>query len=105
MLGIASEWNDIISTSQLYFVIEKDTTTGIQPSGNLPDWDVWPNPTRGIIHLGEECLRVEAFDLSGRILIHATNVRSLDLSDFNGEMVFVKITTHDAVFVRKVMVL
>lgn len=104
MLGIAGEWNDIIGTSQLYFVIEKDTTTGLRPTGNLPQWHLWPNPTHGTIFFAQECLQAEAFDLSGRTLSRVFNVKSMDLSPFRGEMVFIRITTPEAVWVHRVMV-
>jgi len=49
LLGIAGEWNDIIGSSLLYFVIEKETGVGINDGSLKNEIRVYPNPARDVL--------------------------------------------------------
>ncbi len=55
MLGVASEWNDIINTSELYYVIEYDETQSINNINKI-NFEIYPNPTTDFITINSENL-------------------------------------------------
>jgi len=74
MLGIAGEWNDIIGSSLLYFVIELNSGTGINDINNQNGIKAFPNPCNEILFVEynntkSEC-DYEIYDMSGRLMAY-----------------------------------
>ncbi len=79
-LGIAGEWNDILVTNVIYFIIEYDANTGMQSGQESGSLKVYPQPASGnlVIEL-----------LSGEAFIKAVKVMSVEgklLSLSNGSI-------------------
>jgi len=53
MLGVANEWNDIINTSELYYIIEYDETQSINYINKI-NFEIYPNPTSDFITINSE---------------------------------------------------
>lgn len=51
MLGVAGEWNDIIGSSLLYFVVELESGTGINDNNKHKSWYCYPNPVSEYLSL------------------------------------------------------
>ena len=49
LLGIAGEWNDIIGSSLLYFVVEKETGVGVNKGNPSNEIRVYPNPAGDVL--------------------------------------------------------
>jgi len=107
MLGIASEWNDIIGSSAIYYVIEYANTTSVN---NQIDHEnsiiIYPNPSNGLLTVkGNGIQKIEIYDITGR-LINTTasneNKQIVNLSDNSKGIYFVKVTTTKGVEVTKV---
>lgn len=83
MLGIAGEWNDIIGSSQLYYVVELGNTTGMQFNSDKPkvDLSVYPNPTNGILNFNTFYDSIEIYDFSGKLLKQFKNIKSIDVAE------------------------
>lgn len=79
-LGSAGEWNDITGTSQLYFVIEKNSTTGLPENLQPGEFKIYPNPSTGIVRLSKTYRRVDVFDHSGRLAFQKNNCFEFNLS-------------------------
>jgi hypothetical protein len=77
-LGSAAEWNDIPGTSLLYFVIEKNSTTGLNEP-RKERLDIFPNPSTGLIWLRKTYHSVEAFDMTGCKSFQKYNCSDVDL--------------------------
>lgn len=83
MLGIAGEWNDIIGSSLLYFVIEKNSTSiNENKTGSTTDLIIYPNPTDGIINFDLTYKQIEVYDFTGKLLKIFNNARSIDVTEF-----------------------
>lgn len=82
-LGIAGEWNDIIGTSQLFFVVEKDNSSGLQKIKNEKNelQSVFPNPTNGLLSLDKAYISIEVYSISGERLMQFQNTHSIDVSN------------------------
>ncbi len=67
ILGIAGEWNDIISTSSVYYVIEYNNASGIN---SMDNYDkpilIYPNPANDIINIKMENSEQKVTSLSIR---------------------------------------
>ncbi len=93
-LGIAGEWNDIIGTVPLYFVIEYDTNssfndTVIEPEVNFV---LYPNPANSVIKFNKPELikTLEVFNIRGQRII-LTNQNELQMSGYAKGLYFIKI--------------
>ncbi|RLD65109.1 MAG: hypothetical protein DRI84_07515 [Bacteroidetes bacterium] len=104
MLGIASEWNDIIGSSQLYYVIEYDSTTTSINTPEDVEYKIYPNPTNRILNIeGADIERVEIIDQSGRSITY-TDSFVIDLVDYAKGTYFVKIISTDKI-ITKIIIL
>lgn len=105
MLGIASEWNDIIGTSQLYFVIEKNNSSGIQDNSFDSEGDliIYPNPTNGTINVTIENEFIEILDVNGNLIKRFKNTQVIDLSEFNNTVYFIRIIGDSFVKTKKII--
>ncbi len=104
ILGMAGEWNDIIGTSEIYYVIEYDsTTTGIN-SYKSQELNIYPNPSNGIINVeGNNIETIEIVDLSGRIMKFSKSSTN-DVSELKKGFYFVKVKTRDNTITRKIII-
>ncbi len=90
--GVASEWNDIDPSNTLYFVIEYENTTSLNPQegdgeGSL---EVHPNPVKLSMRYESSLKDLTAYrviDPSGRVLLEGKEVPSdkgrIDVSDLD----------------------
>lgn len=71
-LGIAGEWNDIIGSSLLYFIIEKDQNVSVNNEIFQNGLQVFPNPSKGQLYV--EGLNINEknvyviYDITGRVV-------------------------------------
>lgn len=105
MLGIASEWNDIIGTSSLYFVIEKNSPSNI-PSNRekMEEVNVYPNPSNGILNINYPYETIEIYDTNGRLIKQFANVKTLDISDLNKGIYFLRAVNDSQVMSKKIVI-
>lgn len=105
ILGIAGEWNDIIGTSLLYSVIEKDSTTHIQ--NNDPDLNsdviIYPNPSNGFFHFDIAHKLIEIYNMDGKLLKQFENTKIIDLTDLNKNIYFIRIVNDQIVKTIKII--
>ncbi|MEO6902335.1 MAG: T9SS type A sorting domain-containing protein [Bacteroidia bacterium] len=94
MLGVASEWNDIIGSSELYYVVEKDNATGIKDNKTILNGDLrmYPNPTNSMVTFDIYYDLIEIYDLNGKLLKQLTNANSVDFVGFNKGTYLIKTT-------------
>ena len=105
MLGIAGEWNDIIGSSLLYFVVEKDSgTIGMNAVPELRTIECWPNPARGKLFFSEECSLVEVYSICGRLLRQYFNTREIPTDDLAPNIYFIRMTAGERVVTRRIVV-
>lgn len=106
MLGIAGEWNDIIGSSLLYFVIEKDSgSIGMSTHPGVRTLDSWPNPVTDNLYLSEECSLIEVFSTSGKLLAQYTNTQTIPLGELGKNLYIIRIFHNNTVLTRRVVVL
>ena len=66
---------------------EEGTSTG---SGT---YAVWPNPTKGLLHIEGECiLKVDLYNLVGQLMLSKENANDIDLSDVEDGIYFLVIS-------------
>ena len=102
MLGIAGEWNDIIGSSAIYYVIEY-SPTGMNPEPEGRNPAVCPNPTTGMVRVEGDGIRsVTLLDGTGRPLASSPG-NSVDLTPFAPGVYFLTVVYPDARITRKVV--
>jgi len=102
-LGIAGEWNDIIETSSIYYVVEYNQASGMILNKNI-DFEVYPNPTNDILYIkGKNIENIMIVDLAGRVI---GNYKSfvIDVSNYNKGIYFVKIYSEDKIHIDKIII-
>jgi len=107
MLGVASEWNDIVGSSAIYYVIEYTNTTSVNNQINLENSVViYPNPSNGLLTVeGIGMQKIEIYDITGRLINTITsnaNKQIVNLSNNSTGIYFIKVTTVEGVEVHKV---
>jgi len=105
LLGIAGEWNDIISSSLLYYVVEYDSlVTGIGRISPAPEVDIYPNPARHeILVQADKLEKVELMDLQGRCLLTSDSTR-IALQDVPAGLYLMRIQAGGRMTVRKLII-
>jgi hypothetical protein len=121
-LGIAGEWNDIISTSSIYYIVEYDTlkpsitecgTTGpgifnIQEEAHIM---IFPNPANNTFNLYTgntpvQNLKLEVFNTDGKLIrnlnLQESNSSIIDLTGNPDGIYFLKLFINDEIFFRRV---
>jgi len=103
-LGVAGEWNDIIGSSKIYYVIEYDSLSSGINNYEKPEIKIFPNPTSGILNVrGYGIESIEVIDFTGRSLKYFGTL-AIDLRDYTKGIYFVKIKTLDGIITRKIIV-
>lgn len=102
MLGIAGEWNDIIGTTAIYYVIEYNPT-GLNGNPGNRNPGIRPNPTSGIVHAeGEQIESLELLDCTGRPLKSQAG-NSMDLSGYAPGVYYLTVVYPDVRVTRKII--
>ena len=70
---------------------------------NLSDFNVWPNPTTGLLTLAAEAQRVEILSLMGQRVAVFENTSSIDISNLTAGVYILKATLPQGEAVRKVV--
>jgi len=105
MLGIAGEWNDIIGSSLLYFVIEKDSgSIGMQHPPQSPAIGCWPNPVTEVLFLSDICQVAELYTLCGRMMQRHHQVNEIPVGDLASGIYFVRLISNNHAVTRKIVV-
>lgn len=102
ILGNAGEWNDIIGSSEVYYIIEYDNTSIY--NNEEKDYGVYPNPTKNnlIIEI-EEFKKAELYDAKGDLVLVSEN-KSLNIEGFNSGIYFLKIFTQNNYYSEKIII-
>ena len=79
-----------------------EDNTGIEDNIKA-SFELYPNPTTGMVNLSETASRVEIYDFSGRMVKAEENVNSIDLGSQAAGVYIFRITTNDSVFTQKVV--
>lgn len=78
-LGIAGEWNDLYESSQIYYIIEYDSTTTVpNTTGNSTGIEIMITG-KALIISTHETVSTEICDITGRLLLSSAN-KAIDLS-------------------------
>lgn len=102
--GLASEWNDINASNPLYFVVEYENTTSLDPEEKDMDehLEVRPNPVQNQLHWSSSMKDVDAYqvlDPSGRTLLQGSydgsGERRIELSDIEGGIYFLELRNEE----------
>ena len=64
---------------------------GVTESGNA-EIQVWPNPTKGVLHIEAENNNVEVRNLLGQLVLTAKNVETIDLSNLEKGVYFLVVS-------------
>jgi hypothetical protein len=108
ILGSPGEWNDIIGSSLLYFIIEKGNPSGSNHRIFNPDKKIkiCPNVTTGIFFIESELNynSVEIFNLSGNRLMKLDKCSRVNLAGFGKNLYFVRITGDSFTWTGEVIV-
>jgi hypothetical protein len=77
------------------------------PVNDDNDFNIFPNPTRGILRIEtEDLVKIEILDLTGRLLktyaVHQRN-QLIDLSDFGKGMYAARLTTTNGAKSQKIL--
>jgi len=102
MLGVASEWNDIIGSSLLYYVVEKDANS-IQGYSDNSNFRIYPNPTKGLLNITGKYNFVDFYDVSGKLLQRFDANKTIDISKFDKAIYYVRVITDSTVRTEKII--
>lgn len=107
-LGIPGEWNDIIGTSSLYFVIEYD---GVKINNNKTEKSIliYPNPAYDKINLKniDGIASLEISNILGKKVYFnntVTNNTTIDISSLGQGLYFVTLTKGAETYTQKILV-
>lgn len=113
-LGIAGEWNDINITNTLYFVIEYDAASNINPDDLRPQVTVFPVPATNVLRVTSagnynQIVELRLINILGSIVFSKSGLRTpeytIDLNDYQAGAYFIRITLENGQSVRrKVMI-
>lgn len=102
-LGIAGEWNDIIGSSKLFYVIEYDSLSSGVNIREKPEFKIYPNPTTGILNVrGYQIESIEIINFTGKT-VEFEGTLTIDLSDFTRGIYFIKVKNSEGVLSRKII--
>lgn len=106
MLGIPGEWNDIIGTSSIYFVIEFESSTGIENQSPIKTKNIgfFPNPASDKITIssGIPIVSVELYNILGERVFSGAN-SDVNLSAIKRGVYFIKVFDGVDYFIEKVL--
>lgn len=103
VLGSASEWNDIICSSEIYFVIEFEPS-GSEEIQHDQEIRIYPNPANDIIHINGDYNFVEIMDIAGKVFIKSDFSKKIDISSLSTGVYLVKILKGNHVLTKKIII-
>lgn len=110
MLGEAGEWNDIIGSSQIYYVIEYDSIPNSIEGIEQNNIEIFPNPAIDEININNvdfEFNTAEIFDITGKLII-STELNSgnnnIDLAKIKTGIYFIKFSNEESTEVKKLII-
>ncbi len=109
--GIAGEWNDISETNSLYYVIEHNSIpTSLKQNNEFEaTLEIYPNPSNEklIVNSSSILKEITIVSVEGKVLITNSslqNEKSIDISNLNKGIYFLRITTSNNEMVTKKIV-
>ncbi len=99
--GIAGEWNDIAITNSLYYVIEYDSTNGINNHEQKFQSQLYPNPANDFLNITstnptQQISDLKIYDQLGSLVYQKEKIKTgdvaLDVSDFSEGIYFISLT-------------
>ena len=94
-LGSAGEWNDIIGSSLVYYIIELGHSTGIQDNSLKLNnqLQIYPNPSNGTLNIdcADDYKLIEIYDVNGQLLEQFEKREKIDITNLSKGTYFVKI--------------
>ena len=102
MLGVAGEWNDIICSSEIYFVIEYPGSSSMEYE-KQDIIKIYPNPATDKIFIKGDLDAAEIVDITGKQLIISSDNRHLDISELASGIYFIKLFTGDQIYIKKII--
>ena len=111
-LGSASQWNDVDHTNTLYYVVEYSTILGVEDFDLDSSIKLYPNPVIDFLTIKTEktdLLKIIIYNSLGqelRIIDLEKNVtsKSIDLSNLNNGIYFVKVSSQNGKSIIKKIV-
>ncbi len=105
MLGVAGEWNDIVGTSLLYFIIEIESGTGFQQQESVGGINIFPNPATDMLTIEgvSQDAEIELYDAKG-LFVAEFQHHVLDISFLSQGVYYIKIIERNTVLFEKVIV-
>jgi len=101
-LGAAGEWNDIIGTSQMYFVIEYDESA--MNSSIKPELKIFPNPAKDVLQIDvDHFVAAEIVDVIGNSVLNS-KIQKIDISELSNGVYFVKVIHGNKSSVKRILV-
>lgn len=109
MLGIAGEWNDIIGTSSLYYVIEYNSNVDVLNFNNNINYKIYPNPSKNILKIetSQNIKSIEMHTILGKKVYQNNDVRNnieIDLSLLESGVYFININDGEKRYSEKIVV-
>ncbi len=105
-LGSGGEWNDIIGTSSIYYIIEYDSASAsIENTKEDIDIQIFPNPTTGLLNIkGDNIESIDIIDIAGRIVgTFEKPSQTIDISKYEKGVYFARVKIDGKIFTRKVL--
>ncbi|MBK8807032.1 MAG: T9SS type A sorting domain-containing protein [Bacteroidales bacterium] len=105
-LGIAGEWNDIIGSSLLYFIIEKNTGVGIDEGNSQNEFKIFPNPSFDKLFIEAQNISIgssyEILDLTGKLMVKDAFkvVNEIDIAELTKGVYLLKIEAKNATSIK-----
>lgn len=87
--GLKGEWNDIMESNRLYYIVEYDKALDITEAPAGSDIVVFPNPSDGLVYIKHSDPRVDiseavVYDIRGRLVMTVVNTAGLKTVEISG---------------------
>ena len=103
-LGKAGEWNDIIGSSKLYYVVEYDRKANLEALKRTSSYLLYPNPcSQRITIQGQGIESVSFMDQTGKEVLYSVET-DVDVTSLAPGLYFVSIRSGSRMAVEKVVV-
>ncbi|MCU0423432.1 MAG: T9SS type A sorting domain-containing protein, partial [Bacteroidia bacterium] len=89
----------------LYNFLNNNITTGVLNADVQDYFDVFPNPTTGRLNITTPFLeyQIEVMDLTGRLILSASNPTLIDLSQIKKGMYLLRLTSLGRISTKKIV--
>jgi hypothetical protein len=110
ILGEAGEWNDIIGSSQIYYVIEYDSIPNSIEGVEQNNIEIYPNPAIDEVNINNvdfEFNTAEIFDITGKLII-STELNSgnniINIAKLESGIFIIKLSNEESTKVKKLII-